>query len=102
VKVHWTPDALTRLLEIEDHIARDNRIAAVKLTERLVARTRALGDFPKMGRRASDLPGDGCRELLEGNYRIIYRVRSNVVDVLTVFEGHRLPPDYELDEDPEP
>ncbi len=101
MKVQWTPDALERLLEIEDYIASDDLHAAVRLTERQVDRTRSLADFPNMGRIATDLPVHDCRELVEGNYRIIYRVRSYVVEVLTVFEGRRLPRDHELDEDPD-
>ena len=32
------------------------------------------------------------RELLLGSYRIVYRVAKGGVEVLTVFEGHRLLP----------
>ena len=44
------------------------------------------------------MPGAGLRELLVGNYRIIYRITSNTIEVLTVFEGHRLLRDDELQE----
>jgi plasmid stabilization system protein ParE len=30
------------------------------------------------------------RELLFRKYRIVYRVKKNTVEILTVFEGHRL------------
>lgn len=33
------------------------------------------------------------REVFVGGYRIIYRVRAERIDVLTVFEGHRLLPE---------
>jgi hypothetical protein len=45
------------------------------------------------------LPGHearGIREVLEGNYRIVYRVRADVVEILTVFERHRLLPEEDL------
>jgi len=32
------------------------------------------------------------RELIEGNYRIVYQVFSDKLVILTVFEGHRLFP----------
>jgi hypothetical protein len=35
------------------------------------------------------------REILFGNYRIVYRLRDGVVEILTVYHGARLfnPPD---------
>jgi len=38
---------------------------------------------PEVGR-------EDVRELIEGNYRIVYRVRGKAVDLLTIFEGHKL------------
>jgi hypothetical protein len=35
-----------------------------------------------------ELPGTGIREIIEGRYRIVYRIQAQVVQVLTVFEGH--------------
>lgn len=47
-----------------------------------------------MGRAVPELPESELRELVEGNYRIVYRVRGKRVQVLTVFEGHcRFPAD---------
>jgi toxin ParE1/3/4 len=42
-----------------------------------------------MGRWVPELPESKLRELIEGNYRIVYRVRGKTVQILTVFEGHR-------------
>jgi plasmid stabilization system protein ParE len=39
------------------------------------------------------------REVFVGSYRIVYRVRAERIDVLTVFEGHRsFPSDVPLGE----
>jgi plasmid stabilization system protein ParE len=44
---------------------------------------------PELGR-------DDIREVLKRTYRIVYRVRGDRVEVLTISEGHRLfPPDIE-------
>ncbi len=37
-----------------------------------------------------ELRRDDIREVLLETYRIVYRVRKDAIDVLTVFEGHRL------------
>jgi len=45
---------------------------------------------PGRGRRVPELPGADVRELLEGHFRIVYRVVGGEVQVLTVFDS-RLP-----------
>jgi len=37
-----------------------------------------------------EFPGSGLRELLHGNYRIIYRVHPDRVAILSVYHGQRL------------
>ena len=89
MKVIWTEQALVRLAEIQDFIARANPDAAERLVDRIVERGEGLSKFPEMGRMVPELPGTGIREIIEGHYRIVYRVQAKVVQVLTVFEGHR-------------
>jgi hypothetical protein len=39
---------------------------------------------------------DDIRELIEGNYRIVYQVFADRLVILTVFEGHQLFPEEKL------
>lgn len=94
--VVWTEEAFHRLADIEDYIAQDDPGAARGWTDRLLKRAETLADFPNMGRRLPELPDSPLRELLEGSYRIVYRLRGEVVEVLTVFEAHRCLPEDEL------
>ncbi len=87
--------------EIDDLIARDKPRASEQHTERLIARTELLAVHPQLGRIVPEVPGGNLRELVEGNYRIVYRVRGDVVEVLTVFEGHHLLPKEDLPVEPE-
>ena len=48
--------------------------------------------FPALGREVPELPGTALREVIEGNYRIVYRVTQETVEILTVFEAHHLLP----------
>jgi toxin ParE1/3/4 len=89
LKVIWTEQALERLIEIQDFIARANADAAERLVRRIAERGDGLSKFPEMGRAVPELPGTGIREIIEGHYRIVYRIQTRVVQVLTVFEGHR-------------
>ena len=49
-----------------------------------------MKEHPRRGRRLPELPESGLRELIVDNYRIVYRRTPKAVEVLTVFEGHRL------------
>jgi plasmid stabilization system protein ParE len=89
LKVIWTEQALVRLIEIQDFIAQSNPAAAERLIRRIVERGGGLTKFPEMGRTVPELPGTGVREMIEGRYRIVYRIRAKSIQVLTVFEGHR-------------
>ena len=99
MKVVWTERAWKRLTEIEAFVARDNPAAATRFVDKLVARGDALGRYPDRGRKLPEIPESGLRELVVDNYRIVYRRTSNTIEVLTVFEGHRLLRGDELQED---
>ena len=90
MKVIWTEQAWGRLLEIERFIARDDASAATRLVDKLIDRGDSLKEHPRRGRRLPELPESGLRELIVDSYRIVYRRTPKAVEVLTVFEGHRL------------
>ena len=99
MKVVWTERAWERLTEIEAFVARDHPEAAVRLVDKLIARGDALGRYPDRGRKLPEIPGSGLRGLVVNSYRIVYRRTPHTVEVLTVFEEHRLLRRGELPED---
>ena len=98
-RVVWTARAWERLLEIETFIAENSPVAAAKLVDRLIARAESLADHPDRGRRVPEMPRSGLRDLVVGNYRVVYRHRPRVIEVLTIFEGHRRLRHEELEDD---
>lgn len=90
MKVIWSHEALERLCEIETWIARNNPQRAEAFTDRLVNRGESLAGNPDMGRAVPEFSVDEIREIIEGNYRIIYRRNQKRIEILTVFEGHQL------------
>ncbi|MBY0472439.1 type II toxin-antitoxin system RelE/ParE family toxin [bacterium] len=89
MKVIWSPEAERALYDILDYIAQDSPENAYRFISKLKARADHLARFPQSGRRVPERENDNLRELIEGNYRIIYRVKDQVIEVATVFEGHR-------------
>ena len=89
MKVVWTTEALRKLDEIERFIAKDNLARASAFIDLLLEKGDLIGSFPDMGRVVPELSLSEIREILVGNYRIVYRRTSAHIEILTVFEGHR-------------
>lgn len=90
MKLYWTKQSLLNLQEIEDFISQDNLNAAIKLTNKLISLVEDLIIFPEKGRIVPELSITQIREILYKNYRIVYLIKKNSIDILTVFEGHKL------------
>ncbi len=90
MKLFWTKEALLRLQNIEEYISRDNSITAIDFVDKLISFAETIVDFPEKGRIVPELSLENIRELIYRNYRIVYLIRKNSVDILTVFEAHRL------------
>jgi len=90
MKLLWTKEALLRLKEIEEYISRDNPRIAAEFVDKLVSVAETLADNPEKGRIVPELSIEHIRELLYKNYRIVYLIKKNSLEILTVFEGHQL------------
>jgi len=90
MKILWTKESLIRLQEIEEYISRDNPVVAIKFVDKLIEISESLVNNPKEGRVVPELSLENITELLYKNYRIVYLVKKNTIDILTVFEGHQL------------
>lgn len=89
MKIIWSPESERALYEILDYIAQDSPENALRFISQLRSRVEHLSQFPNLGRKVPEREKDHLREILEGNYRIIYRVTKKTIEVVTVFEGHR-------------
>ncbi len=91
MKIHWTRESLRQLTEIEAFIAKDNAERAAKFVDEIVVHAESvLPGAPRSGRTVPETSNPEIRELIFKKYRIVYRVHKNNVEILTVFEGHRL------------
>lgn len=89
-QVTWAPQAIQDVDAIRAYVARDSVRYADLVVERLVAAVERLKDSPHSGRVVPELGDESIREVIVGNYRIVYRLRHDVVEVATVFHGARL------------
>jgi plasmid stabilization system protein ParE len=72
------------------HVARDSAHCADLVVERIVAAVSRLRGHPHPGRVVPELGNESMREVIHGNYRIVSRLRHDVVEIATVFHGARL------------
>lgn len=92
MRVRWTQRAVRDLREIGHYIRRDNPDAARRWMAHLQERANRAADFPQSGRVVPEFQRDDVREVITQGYRIVYRVLTEEIEVVTVFEGHRLFP----------
>jgi toxin ParE1/3/4 len=98
--LRWTDRAVRDLDAITDYIARDSPGAAERWILQLIRHAEKAAAWPLAGRRVPELGRGDVREVLARNYRIVYRVGDDHVDILTIFEGHRrLPPNVPPEDD---
>lgn len=84
VKVVWTELALGDLKAIHDYISLDSKTYADKFVQRLIGRVDQLESFPRSGRIVPEYDLESTRELIEGNYRIVYRVYTDSIGIVRI------------------
>jgi addiction module RelE/StbE family toxin len=90
--VRWTEQAAGDLQAIREFIERDSPRYGRLVAERLFNSTERLATFPLSGRLVPELGRDDIRELIVGEYRLVYRVLPDTVILLTIFRSSRLFP----------
>ncbi|MCB0407777.1 MAG: type II toxin-antitoxin system RelE/ParE family toxin [Bdellovibrionales bacterium] len=89
LKVLWTENAIQDLLGIKAYIAQDSIDRAEEWVFELYTAGESLSRLSGRGRIVPEFNQINLRELLIENYRLVYRVKSTSIEIITVFEGHR-------------
>lgn len=92
MKLIWSPLSINRLNEISDFISEDSPEAARRWIDDLFQKVERIEKFPQSGRLVPEIGRKDIREILFGNYRIIYRIMPTEIDILTIRHSkQRLP-----------
>lgn len=89
-QVIWAPQAIEDVEAIRAYVTRDSPHYADLVVERIVAAVSRLESHPLSGRVVPEVGDESLREVIQSNYRIVHRVRSDTVEIVTVFHGARL------------
>ena len=84
MKIIWSPLAVEQTRDIASYIALDKPSVAEQWVEDIFVSVGRLTDFPKSGRVVPEIRKDDIREIVRGNYRIIYKIQETKVSILLV------------------
>jgi len=96
MKIIWSPLAIDRASEISDYITQDNPSAAHNWLETIFTKVEQLESSPESGRIVPEIKNKEIRELLYGNYRIIYKIEKKQISILTIRHGKQILPIEEI------
>jgi addiction module RelE/StbE family toxin len=93
-RIIWSPQAIRDVESIRAFVVQDSAIYADLVARRIIAAVERLEDFPESGRIVPERQDPAIREVIVTPYRIVYRVRAGVVEIVTVFRGSREFPEF--------
>jgi toxin ParE1/3/4 len=96
MKIIWSPLAIDRASEIAEYIAQDKPSAAEKWINTVFSKVEQLKSSPETGRVVPEIRNGQFRELIYGNYRIIYRIEKTQISILTIRHGKQILPIEEI------
>lgn len=86
----WTPQALDDVDAICKFIARDSPRYAQLFATQVFKSVERLEVFPNSGHIVPGIGQEDIREIILGDYRVIYRILNDEVEILTVYHSARL------------
>jgi plasmid stabilization system protein ParE len=92
----WSPLALEMASEIIDYIAIDNPSAAKRWLNTIFEKVEQLISSPEVGRIVPEISDSKFREIIYGNYRIIYHLEPTTISILTIRHGKQILPIDEI------
>jgi addiction module RelE/StbE family toxin len=89
-KIIWSEFALEDLKNIHDYISNDSLIYANRVIEKIILRIEQLENFPRSGRVVPELNNVSIRELIHDSYRIIYKVGTQKIFIISIHHSARM------------
>ncbi|MEK6543921.1 MAG: type II toxin-antitoxin system RelE/ParE family toxin [Elusimicrobiota bacterium] len=92
--IRWSKEAVENLRFIRNHISLDSPKRATDFCKKLIKNAGSLRILPHRGREVPELwdQNPTPREILTGEYRLIYRVNSKRVEIVMIVHARRILP----------
>ena len=84
MNIIWSPLAVDQVRDIASYIALDKPSVAVQWVEKIFNSVERLSDSPESGRIVPEIKRNEIREIVQVNYRVIYKVKPKEILILVV------------------
>jgi plasmid stabilization system protein ParE len=93
-RVVWSPEAAASFEKIVEYIAVNSHTYAALFAGRVLESVANLEFFPNMGRVVPEYSDNHLRELFQGNYRIVYRIKNSLIEIVALSHTAQLRVDF--------
>ena len=93
MRIVWTEKAEKQLDQIFQYIASDSTLYAHRTVGQIIEQAENISPHPRKGRKVPEYERDDIREVFHHPYRIIYLLKDEIIEILSVIHGARLLPD---------
>lgn len=90
VRIRWSPRAVKNLEDICSYIEKDSFHYAKVFAKRVFTLLQDLKRFPLSGRVVPEYNHPNIREKIFENYRIVYRIKEDVLEIVAICHGSKL------------
>ena len=96
MKVEWTEFAVARVTEIAEYISLDSPAEAEKWINKIFEKTESIPSLLNRYRSVKESSNPHHKEVIFGNYRIIFKVTAKKIFILTVRSFKQILPENDL------
>ena len=89
-EITWTTQSLDDIEAISQFISKDSIYYSHLFVKSIFKKVNILETFPESGSTVPELGSENIREIFHGNYRIIYRTKRHLVEILTIHHGAQI------------
>jgi plasmid stabilization system protein ParE len=88
-RIIWSPRAASHLERICEFIAGDSPVYARIFAQKVMALVKSIPAYPQTGRIVPEYNDTNLREKVYGDYRIIYRIADDRIEIAAICHGAR-------------
>ena len=88
-EIIWTKWAIKYLKSIFEFVSIDSKFYAARFIDSIISRVDQLSIYPLSGRIVPEKNNPIIRELINGNYRIIYKINKTHITILRIHNAAR-------------
>lgn len=85
----WSSPAIDDLGALRDYISQGSEYYAAEFIQKILQAVQKLERFPELGRIIPEVEDSKAREIIFQNYRVLYRLKPDRIDIAAVIHGRR-------------